>query len=198
MLEAYRSNIVFMYTYSHAVFTWAVARYVAPKESNAAAWGAAGAALPDVPTLAKAAHLLWRRRDSITKEEFREEFLEVLDYFEAPSGKVDLTLHSLMPVGTLLALYKVLGLEKKDPNRALLAFLLGWIGHNILDLPTHAEDARPPFWPFSRWRFKSPVSYWDRKFYALPCLLVEHGTILALIVAFVHQSYQDAELETGD
>ena len=45
-----------MHTYSHAVFTWALARYLAPEESHAAVWGAAGAALPDVPTLAKAAH----------------------------------------------------------------------------------------------------------------------------------------------
>jgi membrane-bound metal-dependent hydrolase YbcI (DUF457 family) len=90
----------------------------------------------------------------------------------------------------MLALYKVLGLKSKDPKRTLLAFLLGWIGHNMADFPTHAEDARPPLWPLSRWRWKSPVSYWDRKFYALPLLLVEHGAILALVLALVHQSYK--------
>ena len=181
-----------MHTYSHAVFTWAIARYVNREELHAAAWGAAGAALPDLPVLAKAAYLLWRHRGSITKEEF----LEALEYFKEPSGKVDLTLHSLAPVGSMLALYKVLGLKRKDPKRTLLAFLLGWIGHNMADFPTHAEDARPPLWPLSRWRWKSPVSYWDRKFYALPCLLVEHGAILALVLALVHQSYKTpAEVE---
>ena len=175
-----------MHTYSHAVFTWAIARYVNREELHAAAWGAAGAALPDLPVLAKAAYLLWRHRGSITKEEF----LEALEYFKEPSGKVDLTLHSLAPVGSMLALYKVLGLKRKDSKRTLLAFLLGWIGHNMADFPTHAEDARPPLWPLSRWRWKSPVSYWDRKFYALPCLLVEHGAILALVLALVHQSYK--------
>ncbi len=187
MAEAYRANIETMHTYSHAVFTWAAARYVNREELDAAAWAAAGGALPDLPVLAKAAYLLWRRRGSITKEEF----LEALEYFKEPSGKVDLTLHSLAPVGSMLALYKVLGLRKKDPKRALLAFLLGWAGHNLLDFPMHAEDARPPFWPFSRWRWKSPVSYWDRKFYALPFILVEHGAILALILAFLHQSYKE-------
>lgn len=176
-----------MHTYSHAVFTWAAARYVNREELDAAAWAAVGAALPDLPVLAKAAYLLWRRRSSITKEEF----LEALEYFKEPSGKVDLTLHSLAPVGSMLAVYKALGLRKKDPKRALLAFLLGWAGHNLLDFPMHAEDARPPLWPFSRWRWKSPVSYWDRKFYALPCILVEHGAILALILVFLHQSYND-------
>ena len=185
------TKILFMHTYSHAVFTWALTRYLDPEESHAALWGAAGAALPDVPTLAKAAHLLWRRRDSITKEEFKEEFYEALDYYKEPSGKVDLTVHSLAPVGSLLALYKILGLKRKDPHHALLAFLLGWAGHNIMDFPTHAGDARPPLWPLSGWRFESPISYWDRKFYALPCLLVEHGAILVLALAFLYQSYQE-------
>ncbi len=190
-----------MHTYSHAVFTWAVARCVKREEFHAAAWGAAGAALPDLPTLAKAACLLWSRRDSITKEEFREEFLEALEYSKEPSGRLDLALHSLAPVGALLALYKVLGLEDRDPKRAFLAFLLGWAGHNILDFPTHAEDARPPFWPLSKWRWKSPVSYWDRKFYALPCILVEHGVILALFLGFLRQSYRsvlEAEAEEAN
>jgi LexA-binding, inner membrane-associated putative hydrolase len=175
-----------MHTYSHAVFTWAVARYAKQEVSHAALWGAVGSTLPDLPVLGKAAYLLWHHRDSMTKEEF----LEALEYFKEPSGKLDLTLHSLVPVGALIALYKALGTEGTGPKRAWLYFLLGWAGHNILDLPTHAEDARPPFWPLSRWRFKSPISYWDRKFYALPCLLVEHGAILALTLAFLYQSYQ--------
>ena len=179
-----------MHTYSHAIFTWALARSVEREESHAPLWGAAGAALPDLPTLAKAAHLLWSRRDVIAKEEFKKEFLEALEYFNAPSGKLDLTLHSLAPVGSMLALYKVLGLKNKDPRRSLLYFLLGWAGHNLMDFPTHAEDARPPLWPLSRWRWKSPVSYWDRKFYALPCLVVEHGALLALALVFLYQSYR--------
>ena len=72
MWKAYRFNILFMHTYSHAIFTWAAARYAKREESHAAAWGAAGAALPDLPTLAKAAHLLWHRGNSLTKEEFLE------------------------------------------------------------------------------------------------------------------------------
>ena len=184
------TKILSMHTYSHAVFTWALARYLDPEESHAAVWGAAGAALPDMPTLAKAAHLLWRRRDSIAKEEFKEEFYEALEYYKEPSGKVDLTVHSLVPVGFLLVLYKILGLKRKDPHHALLAFLLGWAGHNLMDVPMHAGDARPPLWPLYRWRFKSPISYWDRKFYALPFLFVEHGAILALALAFLYQSYQ--------
>ncbi|HZC18627.1 MAG TPA: hypothetical protein VE225_02860, partial [Rubrobacteraceae bacterium] len=128
-----------MHTYSHAIFTWAVARYVEREESHTALWGAVGASLPDMPTLVKAVRLLWYRRRSIT----REEFLEALEYFQEPSGRLDLSVHSLVPVGAMLALYEVLGLKKKDPNRTLLTFLLGWASHNLLDFPMHAGDARP-------------------------------------------------------
>jgi hypothetical protein len=175
-----------MHTYSHAIYTWAVAHFARQEASNAAVAGAAGAALPDLPTLSKASRLLWSRRNTITKKEF----LKAMEYFEEPSGRLDLTLHSLVPVGSLLVLYKALGLKDRDPHGALLFFLLGWAGHNLLDLPTHAEDARPPFWPLSKWRWKSPISYWDRKFYALPCLVLEHAAILALVLALVHQSYR--------
>ena len=180
-----------MHTYSHAVFTWAVARYVERKESHAATWGAVGSTIPDMPTLIKAARFLWRRRSSIKEDGFKEEFLEALEYFEAPSGKLDLSVHSLVPVGSVLVLYKLLGLKRKDPRKALLYFLLGWAGHNLLDLPTHSTDARPPFWPLLKWRWKSPISYWDRNCYALPCILVEHATILALALALLHQSYRE-------
>ena len=186
MWQTYQPKILFMHTYSHAVLTWAAARRIKGEEFHAAAWAAAGSALPDLPTLAKAARLLWRHQGSIEKEEW----LDALEYSKEPSGKVDLTVHSLVPVGSLIALYKVLGLRRKDPHGALLAFLLGWAGHNLMDFPTHAGDARPPFWPLSRWRWKSPISYWDRKFYALPCLLVEHGALLALTLATLYQGYR--------
>jgi LexA-binding, inner membrane-associated putative hydrolase len=175
-----------MHTYSHAIYTWAVVRFARWEASHAAAAGAAGAALPDLPTVSKASRLLWSRRDTITKKEF----LKAMEYFEEPSGRLDLTLHSLVPVGSLLVLYKALGLKDRDPHGALLFFLLGWAGHNLLDITTHAEDARPPFWPFSGWRWKSPISYWDRDSYALQCLVVEHGAILALALVFLYQSYR--------
>ena len=69
----------------------------------------AGAALPDLPTPAKGAYLLRYNRDSRTKEEF----LESLEYYTEPSGRLDLALHSLAPVGSMFALYKAVGLKKK-------------------------------------------------------------------------------------
>ena len=175
-----------MHTYSHAIFTWAAARLTYRAAARAALWGAAGAALPDIPTLVKAANLLWGRRASMTKDEF----LGAMEYFEEPSGRADLSLHSLVPEGALLGLYKVLGLEKMDSDKALLSFLVGWAGHNAVDFLTHSKDARPILWPLSQWRWMSPISYWDRECYAVPAMLVEHGVLLALAMSLLYESYK--------
>lgn len=37
--------------------------------------------------------------------------------------------------------------------------------HLAFDLPLHAGDGRPHFWPVSDWVFNSPVSYWDSQFF---------------------------------
>lgn len=33
--------------------------------------------------------------------------------------------------------------------------------HLICDFPLHVDDARAHFWPFTMWKFESPISYWD-------------------------------------
>ena len=37
--------------------------------------------------------------------------------------------------------------------------------HSLLDLPVHNNDAHRHFFPFSNYRFISPVSYWDSNHY---------------------------------
>lgn len=38
---------------------------------------------------------------------------------------------------------------------------LSMVLHDLLDLPVHHDDAHCHFLPFSRYRFISPLSYWD-------------------------------------
>ena len=38
---------------------------------------------------------------------------------------------------------------------------LAALTHLAGDFPVHVNDAHPHLWPFSDWRFRSPVSYWD-------------------------------------
>ena len=66
---------------------------------------------------------------------------------------------------------------------AVACWLLGWQWgllcaasaalHMLCDLPLHHEDAHRHFLPFTDWRFRSPVSYWDPKHYGLIALPVE-------------------------
>jgi len=37
--------------------------------------------------------------------------------------------------------------------------------HCLEDLPLHVDDGHRHFWPFSQFRFESPVSYWDPNHY---------------------------------
>ena len=44
--------------------------------------------------------------------------------------------------------------------------------HLLCDFPLHVDDARAHFWPFTMWKFESPVSYWDSN---------HHGDIFSVI-----------------
>ncbi len=169
-----------MNTHSHAVCTWALARHL-QADPAAAACGAAGASLPDLPYLAKGALLIARERRGLTRQRLMEE----LDYFDEPSWGVDLALHSLLPVGTLLALGS---LRRRERAGRLRWFLLGWAGHNLVDLATHGGDARPHLWPAWGWRWQSPVSYWDRDRHAIPLLIGEHALLVGLGLVALRRS----------
>lgn len=46
-------------------------------------------------------------------------------------------------------------------HAAATAFAAAGLLHLACDLPLHAGDGRPHFWPLTDWVFDSPVSYWD-------------------------------------
>lgn len=51
--------------------------------------------------------------------------------------------------------------------------------HLLLDFPLHNDDARAHFWPLSDWKFISPVSYWDTKYYGHIVGPIEIAAVLA-------------------
>ena len=63
----------------------------------------------------------------------------------------------LIGVGLLVA-YRV-------GSAAGLALFASMALHALCDLPLHHDDAHRHFFPFSDWRFASPVSYWDPRHY---------------------------------
>lgn len=77
----------------------------------------------------------------------------------------------------------------------LIAYKLGWqsmqflcismVGHSLLDLPVHNDDAHRHFFPLSNYRFISPISYWDTRHYGGIVSLFELSlTILATFPVF--------------
>ncbi len=63
-------------------------------------------------------------------------------------------------------------------------FALAALTHLAGDFPVHVDDAHAHFWPFSDWRFTSPVSYWNPDHYggyfsAFEAIL---GIVLAIIL----------------
>ena len=165
-----------MRPYSRGVFTWAAAKSVQPFEPGVAGWGTAGALLPDVPAVAGAVWLAVRRLDRFSHKEFG---IEVCGrkLFCGPEA----ALRPALPVAALLAVYTAPDTRARDPRGALLAFLLGWTGHVIVDSLTHARDARPISWPLSKRRFASPISYWDRVHHVRLFSLGEHATLLVAV-----------------
>ncbi|MBI1385438.1 MAG: hypothetical protein GC150_11055 [Rhizobiales bacterium] len=49
--------------------------------------------------------------------------------------------------------------------RALWLFGAAALIHLVFDFFFHADDAHRHFWPLSDWRFHSPLSYWDSRYY---------------------------------
>jgi hypothetical protein len=52
--------------------------------------------------------------------------------------------------------------------------------HSLLDLPVHHDDAHRHFFPFSDYRFISPISYWDPKHYGNIIACIELLLVLAV------------------
>ena len=67
--------------------------------------------------------------------------------------------HSFLVWGGLL------GLAVWCKQIILRAFVGAGLLHAFADFLTHHDDARRQFWPVSDWVFRSPVSYWDARFY---------------------------------
>ena len=60
-----------------------------------------------------------------------------------------------------------------------LAFFASMLLHCLGDLPLHHDDAHRHFFPFSDWRFASPVSYWDPAHHGALASLAEIAAVLA-------------------
>lgn len=111
-----------------------------------------GGLAPDLPMFAL---VLWSTRVLDVPE--HEVFSKL--FFSENWQAVFAVDHSFFIWGGLLALAIWL------KHVTLRAFAGAGLLHALADLLTHHDDARRQFWPVSDWVFRSPVSYWDARFY---------------------------------
>ena len=63
---------------------------------------------------------------------------------------------------------------------------LGLALHSVLDILTHHDDGPLLFFPLNwSYRFPSPISYWDRSYYATIFIAFEYGLDMLLVAFFV-------------
>ncbi len=167
-----------MRTYSHAILAYAAVRHAKNGYSKKTALAAAlGSTLPDIP-MALGAAWLWTKRRKFSRSDFDDEICG-RSRFREP----DAALHSALVAVSAMLVERALRRENS-------AFLLGWAGHILADFLTHGEDARPIFWPLSKWKFESPVSYREKERHGKLLTVVEHAAVSAVVIAILLEARQ--------
>ncbi len=69
-----------------------------------------------------------------------------------------------------------------DRCSLVMVFAASALLHTLVDFLLHREDAHMSFWPVTRWKFVSPVSYWDGAHYGHYFSLFEAVLGLALAI----------------
>lgn len=94
--------------------------------------------------------------------------------------------HSFLLWGGLLAA-AILVHRRSGSSRSLYLSVIAAaaLTHCAVDFLVHREDAHMHFWPLSRWKFVSPVSYYDPAHYGLYVTAFEAllGIAMAILVA---------------
>jgi len=85
----------------------------------------------------------------------------------------------------LLALGVLVARLLARPHAAVL--FLSMMLHAVCDLALHREDAHRHFFPFSDWRFQSPVSYWDPRHYGSIVSTIEMVVVVVGAVVLFRQ-----------
>lgn len=128
----------------------------------------AGGLAPDIPMLVM---VLWSTRFLGLPE--HEVFGQL--YFSEAWQTVFSVDHGFFVWGAMMSLSVWYGFV------VLRAFAGSGLLHALADFLTHHDDARSQFWPVTDWAFRSPVSYWDARYYGDVFAVFE----LALVVLLV-------------
>jgi hypothetical protein len=157
-----------MNTPAHAVLNLAVLGRKDRPETAAPI--VAGAVLPDVPIFLFYGYERWIERAP-------ERAIWSSLYFDPGWQAVFDLAHSLPLMLAGFAIAARLG------ARRWAALALSMALHAAVDFCVHAEDAHRHFFPFSDWRFHSPLSYWDPRHHGLLGAGLEAGLVVVSSIA---------------
>lgn len=128
-----------------------------------------GAILPDIPIF-----VLYGWAKLIARLPERQIWTET--YYQPFWQNIVATFHSIPLAVLVSAIAYKLGWEK------IQILSISLVLHSLLDFPVHNDDAHRHFFPFSNYRFISPISYWDRKHYGGIVSLIE--LLLVLLASY--------------
>lgn len=135
-----------------------------------------GAVLPDLPII------LFYAWESLVMKSTEAVIWSELYYLPVWQNFFD-TFNSLPFILVLLAL----GIIFK--KQLVIVLSMSMALHVLLDLPLHNDDAHRHFYPFSDWRFASPVSYWDPRYHGDVMHLVQLALVgIGLVVLWFRHS----------
>ncbi len=173
-----------MNTPSHLIITAALRKRVGHAVAIPRSAFLLGSVLPDVPLFFLAVGSLIYDRYIVGGDGPRmtEQTFDYL-YFHNPWW---IASHNLLHSPTLL----LIALGALWGARSLVGtqrhwwfwFVLGCLLHTALDIPTHVNDGPVLFFPFDwSYRFSSPISYWDPRYYGRQFTIFELGLDLILL-----------------
>ncbi len=119
-----------------------------------------GGFLPDLPIFIMFA---WSKIQGVPEKMVWETW-----YFAPPWQTIVDASHSI-PIYWLIIMASVFlvksGGKNSDYGVVIVIFSLSALTHIAGDFFLHVVDGHAHFWPLSDWRFSSPVSYWDPRYY---------------------------------
>lgn len=156
-----------MNTPTHALV--ALAAFSKPRNRPRNLWVLAGALIPDIAIFLWAPWQRWG---------LGRDWAAIWDehYFEGPMQTLIALFNSVPIYAALLAL--AWWQRSTQWGVWLMVFSLAALVHIGLDAPVHGHDAYRHFWPFSDWRFYSPISYWEVDLHARWVSLAETALVL--------------------
>lgn len=151
-----------MNTPSHAILNLTVLMQVQPEAVTPIV---CGAVLPDVPMFVM---YLWAKQ---VRQQSEQQIWEET-YWTPFWQRINHGFHSIpLQVGGMAVSH----LAGWAPLEILF---LSAVFHALGDLPIHNHDAHRHFFPFSNYRFISPLSYWDPQHHGKVVALVEKSLVL--------------------